>query len=89
MQYNYYIKLYNIIRLSAWCLLLLISCLAYSSTLKMEAICSSETSGCLQITRGYNPEDVIVCSHPLENLKSNYMGIVYVFSLMYVVILCD
>jgi hypothetical protein len=33
------------------------SALAYSSTLKMEAICSYETSGCLRITRSYNPED--------------------------------
>lgn len=31
--------------------------LAYNSTLKMEAICSSETSGSLQTTLCYNPED--------------------------------
>jgi hypothetical protein len=38
-------------------LLLLVSCLAYSSTLKIEAICSSETLACLRTTRHYNPED--------------------------------
>jgi hypothetical protein len=31
-------------------LLLLVPCLAYSSTLNMEAMCSSETLGSLQIT---------------------------------------
>jgi hypothetical protein len=31
--------------------------LAYSYTLKMEAICSSETSCCLRITWLYNAED--------------------------------
>jgi hypothetical protein len=37
----------------------LVSCLAYSSTLKMEAICSSETSADLQqIIRLYTPEDI-------------------------------
>jgi hypothetical protein len=31
--------------------------MACSSTMKMEPICLSETSGCLRITRLYNPED--------------------------------
>jgi hypothetical protein len=35
---------------------LLFSWLAYFSTLKMEAICSPETSGCLRTTRRCNPE---------------------------------
>jgi hypothetical protein len=36
----------------------LVSCSAYSSTLKMEATCSSETSNDFQrITRRYIPED--------------------------------
>jgi hypothetical protein len=35
---------------------LLVYCLAYFSTVKKEAICSSETSGCLRATRRYNPE---------------------------------
>jgi hypothetical protein len=47
---------------SACRLLLLVSCLAYSSTLKMEAIYSSETSGCLLSTSHNNPED-----HALNN----------------------
>lgn len=42
---------------SAHYLFLLVSCLSYSSTLRMEAICSSETSGSLQITRSYNLEN--------------------------------
>jgi hypothetical protein len=37
--------------------LTLVSCAAYSSTLKMEAICSSETSDFQQTTRLYIPED--------------------------------
>jgi hypothetical protein len=36
--------------------LLLVSCLPYSSTLKMEAICSSEMSAYLRTIRRYNPE---------------------------------
>jgi hypothetical protein len=50
---------------------------------RMESVRSSETSCCLQITQHYNPEELIVCSHPLENIKSNCTGIVYI------VILCD
>jgi hypothetical protein len=38
-------------------LLLLVSWLTYSSTLKMEAICSSEKSSSLLITWCYNPND--------------------------------
>jgi hypothetical protein len=89
MQCNCYIKFCNIISLSAHRLLLLISCLAYPSALEMEVICSSETSGFLRITRRYNPENLVVCSHPRDSLKSKYMDILYVFRLMYVVILCD
>jgi hypothetical protein len=37
-------------------LLLLVSCVAYSKTLNMVAICSSETSRLLLITLCYNPE---------------------------------
>jgi hypothetical protein len=39
---------------STW--LLLVSFLPYISILKMEALYSSETSGCLRTTRRYNPE---------------------------------
>jgi hypothetical protein len=41
-------------------MLLLVSCLAYSSTLKMEAICSCETSGCHRTTR---PSPYSLCLH--------------------------
>jgi hypothetical protein len=36
---------------------MLVSWLAHSSTLKIDAIYSPETLGCLRTTRGYNPED--------------------------------
>jgi hypothetical protein len=48
----------------------LVSCLAYSSTVKMEAKCSSETSVDIQrTTRCYIPEDGILHNHRCENLK--------------------
>jgi hypothetical protein len=47
------------------------SCLAYSSTLKMEATCSSEMSVAFQrTTRRYIPEDRTLHNHRCENLKS-------------------
>jgi hypothetical protein len=50
---------------------LLISCLAYSSTLMNEATCSSETSVDFQRTaRRYIPEDGTFHTHRCENLKS-------------------
>jgi hypothetical protein len=42
----------------------LVYCLAYSLNLKMEAICSSKTSG------RYSPDDRILHSYHCENLKS-------------------
>jgi hypothetical protein len=42
---------------STCCLLLLVSCSAYFSTLKIEAIYCADTSGCLPSTRRYNPQD--------------------------------
>jgi hypothetical protein len=48
---------------SACRLLLLVSCFAYSSKLKMEVIFYSETSGYLRTTRRYNPEDLILHSY--------------------------
>jgi hypothetical protein len=49
----------------------LIFFLAYSSTLKMEAICSSEISvGFKCTTRGYIPEDSTLQNHCSENVKS-------------------
>jgi hypothetical protein len=49
----------------------LVSCSAYSSALKMEAICSSETSVETQrTTRRYIPEDGTLHNHRCENLNS-------------------
>jgi hypothetical protein len=49
----------------------LISCLAHSSTLKMAATCSSETSvDFKRTTRRYAPEDRALYNHCWENLKS-------------------
>jgi hypothetical protein len=52
-------------------LLLLVPCMAYSSTLKMEAIWFSGTSGCLQTTQCEHSEDRVMHSHLLEKLKFN------------------
>jgi hypothetical protein len=47
-----------------------LSCMTYSSTLKMEAICSSEMSVDFQrATRRYIPEDRNLHNHRRENLK--------------------
>jgi hypothetical protein len=49
----------------------LVSCSAYSSTLKMEATCSSEMSVSFQRTTWrYIPEDRILHNHQCENLRS-------------------
>jgi hypothetical protein len=49
----------------------LVSCLAYSSTLKIEATCSSETSVYFQrTTRRYITEDRILHKHRCENVQS-------------------
>jgi hypothetical protein len=52
-------------------LLMLASCLAYSSILKIEEICSSETSGCLLFTWRCNPQYRVLLNHRLENLETN------------------
>jgi hypothetical protein len=44
-------------------------CLAYFSTLKMETVCSSETSRFLQTTRNYNQEGITLCNHPVRTLN--------------------
>jgi hypothetical protein len=55
----------------------MVSSLAYSSTLKMEATCSSETSVEFQRnTRHYTPEDRTPLKHLCENLKS-YNGFLW------------
>jgi hypothetical protein len=46
-------------------------CLAYSSTMKMEAICSSKTLSSFQTMWCYNPEIHTHYTHRRENLKSN------------------
>jgi hypothetical protein len=48
----------------------LVSCSAYVSTLKKEAMCSSETTVDFQrTTRRYIPEDSAAHSHRCENLR--------------------
>jgi hypothetical protein len=50
---------------------LLVGLLDFSSTLKMEALCSSETSvATQQTTRRHIPEDDTLHNHRCENLKS-------------------
>jgi hypothetical protein len=50
---------------------MLVSCLAYSLILKMEATCSSETSVDFQwTTQYYIPQDKTLHNHHYENLKS-------------------
>jgi hypothetical protein len=52
-------------------LLLLISRLAYSPTVKMEVICASETLCFLRTTRRYNPKDHTFHNDRRGNLKFN------------------
>jgi hypothetical protein len=55
---------------------MLVSCLAYSSALKIEAICSSETSIDFHGTsRSYIPKDRTLHTHRCENFKS-YVNII-------------
>jgi hypothetical protein len=50
---------------------MLVSCLNYSSTLKMKATCSSKTSSDFKrTTRRYSPEDRTLHNHRCENLRS-------------------
>jgi hypothetical protein len=56
---------------------MLISCLAYSLTVKMEATCSSETSVDFQRTTSrYIPDYKVLHNHRCENLKA-YTGSYY------------
>jgi hypothetical protein len=51
---------------------------AYSLTLKIEAVSSFETLVNLyQTTRRYTPEDSILYSHRLEDLKSNRLWVIF------------
>jgi hypothetical protein len=57
--------------------------LAYSSTLKMEATCSCETSVDFQrTTLRYIPEDRTLYNHCCENLKF-YITLCFIKELMY------
>jgi hypothetical protein len=58
------------------------SLLVSSSTLKMEAVCFSETSGPLRTMRRFNPQDRIH-SHRHEYLQSNSFGILRLFRYFY------
>jgi hypothetical protein len=50
---------------------MIVSCSAYFYTLKMETICSSETSVDFErTTRRYIPDDSTLHNHRCENLKS-------------------
>jgi hypothetical protein len=53
-------------------LFLLVFCLAYSSTLMMEAICSSQTSGYLRTTGRYNSQDRTLHSVCLQDRTDLY-----------------
>jgi hypothetical protein len=56
---------------------MLVSCLAYSSTVKIEATCSSETSVEFhRTTRRYIPEDRTLHNHCCEYLKSYNMFLI-------------
>jgi hypothetical protein len=56
-------------QLSSACFLLpLVSCLAYFSILKIQVICSSETSGPLRIRWHYDPEIQIIQSNVFINI---------------------
>jgi hypothetical protein len=53
----------------------LVSCLAYSSSLKLEATCSSETSVDIQRTiRRYFPEDITLLECSIVDTWGCYLG---------------
>jgi hypothetical protein len=59
---------------------MLVSCSAYSSTLKREVTCSSETSVDFQrTTRRYIPEDIIFHNHRCEGLKSYIICLLFLW----------
>jgi hypothetical protein len=72
-----------------WCARLfdfpvLLSCLAYSSSLKMEATCYPETSVDFQwTTQRYVTEDGPLHNNPSGNLKSNSSSIIYISVLLH------
>jgi hypothetical protein len=75
LQFPIYTPVFRLAVYSACHLLTCWFLLKFSSTLKMEAICSSEMSvASQQTTRRHIPEDVTLHNHHCENLKS-YIGI--------------
>jgi hypothetical protein len=74
--YEFSPNLHQILVSHVWFILytvcfLVLSCLVHSSTLKTEAVCSSETSvDFYQTTWHYTPEDSTLHNHQCENLKS-------------------
>jgi hypothetical protein len=69
----------NLSILRSFLCFMLVSCSAYCLTLKMEAVCSSETSVDFHwIAQCYIPEDRTLDSHCCETLKSNKTCIVVV-----------
>jgi hypothetical protein len=54
----------------------LVSRFAYSSTLKMELICSFETLSFHRTIRRYNPDDHTLHRHRCENFRSTEIGII-------------
>jgi hypothetical protein len=62
----------------AYSCFMLISCLAYSSTLKMEVTCSSFQ----QTTQCYIPEDQTLHNHCCKNLKSYMLNTLSVIAMV-------
>jgi hypothetical protein len=62
--------------------------LAYFSTLKMEAICSSEKSSCFPTTRRYNPENSRHLSHQRGSFKpkTECMLSIYIYYLKFLLL---
>lgn len=58
--------------------LLLVSCLAQSSTMKIEAICSPETSRFLRITRCYKAEVRTLRSYRSKKIISNHLIFLFI-----------
>jgi hypothetical protein len=63
---------------------MLVSCMAYSSTLKMEVTCSSETLVHVPLnTECHIPEDRTIHNHRCENLKSYNISLVCIFPFLW------
>jgi hypothetical protein len=77
----WYITPFSLLKVNR--LFTLVSSLPYSSTQKMEAICSSDTSvGFQRTTQRYIPKDRILHDYRCENLEPTYSFIVYLMTLL-------